>query len=317
MNLLCGRQEIALRGNKDCGRLCLEQPLQNDGNFRTLLRYRAQHGDDILKKHIQSAGGNAMYNSPVVQNELINIISEVIQQNIISQINNVKYFTVLADETSDVSRIEQFSLCVRHVSLEKMELREDFLEFVGVEDLTGKGLVNTIKVKLQKLGLNLNNLRGQGYDGASAMRGIFNGVQAQIQAEYPTAIYTHCASHCFNLCLNDASNIRAIRNCIGTIKEICNFFRASARRTAIMKSKLGATTLKAEGLKKYCETRWIERHEAMITWRLRSWRLRSGKKGEKRVVEERVKVVPIVNHIRQALTLIRKFAENNILDFEK
>ncbi len=38
---------------------------------------------------------------------------------------------------------------------------------------------------------------------------------------------------------------------------------------------------------------------------------------EKRVVEKRVKVVPVVNQIRQALTLIRKFAENNILDFEK
>ncbi len=48
---------------------------------------------------------------------------------------------------------------------------------------------------------------------------------------------------------------------------------------------------------------------SLITWRLRS--------GKKRVVEKRVKVVPVVNHIRQALTLIRKFAENNILDFEK
>ncbi len=54
-----------------------------------------------------------------------------------------------------------------------------------------------------------------------------------------------------------------------------------------------------------------------ITWRLRSWRLRSGKKGEKRVVEKRVKVFPVVNQIRQAYMPLRKFAENNILDFEK
>lgn len=35
-----------------------------------------------------------------------------IQRNICTKIKKVKYFTILADETTDISRIEQFSLCV-------------------------------------------------------------------------------------------------------------------------------------------------------------------------------------------------------------
>lgn len=51
---LCGRQMIPLRGHQDSGRLCLEEPINNDGNFRALLRYRIQGGDNILKQHVLS-----------------------------------------------------------------------------------------------------------------------------------------------------------------------------------------------------------------------------------------------------------------------
>lgn len=52
---LCGRQDLALRGDKDSGRLTLEELVNNDGNFRVLLRYRANGGDTVLVDHIQTA----------------------------------------------------------------------------------------------------------------------------------------------------------------------------------------------------------------------------------------------------------------------
>lgn len=48
--LFCGRQEIALRGHQDSGLLQLEEPTENDGNFRALLCFRAQAGDTALMK---------------------------------------------------------------------------------------------------------------------------------------------------------------------------------------------------------------------------------------------------------------------------
>lgn len=47
---------------------------------------------------------------------------------------------------------------------------------------------------LSKMGINLNYLKGQGYNGAGAMSGRLRGLQAKISEKYPSAIYVHCAS---------------------------------------------------------------------------------------------------------------------------
>lgn len=38
-------------------------------------------------------------------------------------------------------------------------------------------------------------VRGQGYDGASNMRGEFNGLRAMISRDNPSAHYIHCFAH--------------------------------------------------------------------------------------------------------------------------
>lgn len=259
--LFCGRQEIALRAHRDAGPLALETPVINDGNLRSLVRIRIESGDEALLDHILNSGANSMYLSPEIQNELINIIGQYIQQKIVAKINKSKFFTVLADETTDISRIEQFSLCVRY--LDNNDIREDFLTFVPVQNVTGSGLAKTLKETLVSLGLDLNKMRGQGYDGAAAMSGTFRGCQAIIRDEFPKALYTHCVSHCLNLCLNDASKVTAIKNTIGTIGEVCTFFRISAHRSAVLKTKLKDDNKSSSTLIKYCETRWVERHDSV------------------------------------------------------
>lgn len=113
-------------------------------------------------------------------------------------------------------------------------MREDFLRFVPVKDVTGEGLSNTIIVSCEDLKLNLKYLQGQGYDGASAMSGQFQGCSARITAKHPQALYVHCASHSLNLAVGDACSIPIIRNTLGTINEIINFFRCSAKREATL-----------------------------------------------------------------------------------
>ncbi|XP_040358829.1 uncharacterized protein LOC115317472 [Ixodes scapularis] len=81
--LLCGRQDLALGGDNDSGRLTLEESVKNDGNFRALLRYRANVRDCILAEHIRTAGNNAVYTSPTIQNEVISIIGNLIQDKIV------------------------------------------------------------------------------------------------------------------------------------------------------------------------------------------------------------------------------------------
>ena len=53
--LTCGRQNIALRGNREEGAVDSKgiEPKSNDGNFRSLLRYRIRGGDKELIRHCE------------------------------------------------------------------------------------------------------------------------------------------------------------------------------------------------------------------------------------------------------------------------
>ncbi|XP_063215616.1 zinc finger MYM-type protein 1-like [Bacillus rossius redtenbacheri] len=261
-----GRQEIPLRGHRDSGRITVEEPTNNDGNFRALLRLQARAGDSLLNEHINSGRGNAMYISPTVQNELLSLIGKQIQENVLERIKKAKFFTVLGDKTTDISYVEQFSLCVRYVDIDLIDIREDFLTFVPVYDVTGAGIASTIKTELLKLGLEMTNLRGQGYDGAGAMSGHLNGVQAIIRKDCPKALYTHCSSHVLNLCLNYAAKTDVIRNCFFTISEVASFFRGSAQRTKILKEGLEVAGILNSVVHNYNDTRWVERHDCVAVF---------------------------------------------------
>ncbi|CAN7939947.1 unnamed protein product [Ixodes hexagonus] len=222
--LFCGRQGIALRGHRDAGPLTLEDPLENDGNFCVLVRLKIRSEDDLLTDHLETAPGNATYYlSPQIQNEILVASSTLVQQTIVSRVNSAKCFSLLADETTDISGTEQMSVCVRYLLNDK--LHEDFLAFVEVTNLTwsGQGLASTLMALLRDKGVDATYLCGQGYDGAANMSGRLNGVQAVIQREHPAALYMHCASHSLNLALCGSCNVPEMRNAFSVVQEVCAF----------------------------------------------------------------------------------------------
>lgn len=87
---------------------------------------------------------------------------------------------------------EQFSLCVWYVEHETIDIKEYYLAFVPLTDLSGSGPAKTLKTELVHLVLDLNCTRGQGYDGAVVMSGSFRGAQAPIREAYPLAVYALC-----------------------------------------------------------------------------------------------------------------------------
>lgn len=269
--IFIGRQEIASRGHRDSGPILQENPTENDGNFRSLLRFRMDSGDDVLKKHLLVSESKIAYTSPKIQNEIIEICGDIILRKNILRINQSGCFTVLADETTDVSGIEQFSLCVRYVHIVdgKAILREDFLKFVPVNDVTGQGLANTLIKTLQDLKVNLNQICGQGYDGASAMSGKFQGCAARVVEQYIQALYVHCANHSLNLAVGDTCEIPIIRNSLSTINEVIKFFRNSAQRQQSLDQAISQieNDVEKKRLKKYCETRWVDRLDAVTTFK--------------------------------------------------
>ncbi|XP_033221203.1 zinc finger MYM-type protein 1-like [Belonocnema kinseyi] len=201
--IFCGRQDLLLRGHRDAGPIndVFEELDDNDGNFRALLRYRGRHDND-LKKMLENSNENALYISPTIQNEIFDACNDVIRNQIVNKVNALSCFVIIADETQDIACIEQFSLC-----------------FVPLLDMTGRGIAQIILDNLRSFGVDISKARGQVYDGAAAINGKFNGVQAAIRETLPLALYVHCAPHCLNLAVSDACNVSLIRNCMGTVQK--------------------------------------------------------------------------------------------------
>ncbi|KAK4874632.1 hypothetical protein RN001_013992 [Aquatica leii] len=266
----CGRQELALRGTNDSGHVSVtdEEPVTNDGNFRTILKMRIKRGDTKLLKHCKNIALNATYMSGRVQNDLISICGEIIQKEIVKCFNEAKVFSVLINETSDISGHKQLLLCVRYTKKVKTcyVVKEDFLGFVKVDNTTAQLLAATIIASLKNLDIDCNNMVGQGYDGAAVKKGALNGVQAIIRKSFPRALFVHCSSHSLNLALCHLYNVPSIRNCIETVKAIGNFLRASPKRTSFLQARIRANFSDAtwQKLTPMSKTRWVENHNALL-----------------------------------------------------
>ena len=263
---LCGRLGLPLRGHRDDSKYHPEVGSYSQGgvgNFVELLNFRVRGGDTLLQEHLKNCPKNASYISKTTQNDLIKSCGQVITDKIVDEVKRNKFFTIIADEAADSSNKEQMSLVLRFVD-DNRNIREDFVRFLHCKwGLCGADLAKLILNALTDLSLNINDCRGQGYDGAVA--GHINGLSAHILRLNRKAIYTHCYSHRLNLAICDSCSVPLVRNAFMQIKELSYFFNLSDGRQMLLEKNVlkycpDSNKMK---LKDVCRTRWIERVNGM------------------------------------------------------
>lgn len=90
-SIFCATHDLSI-----CGK-------QSDiGVFNDLLDFQVEAGDTRLEEHFTSAG-NAKYTSVQVQNEIITICGDIPREQIMGEANTEFTFSVLADETEDIT----------------------------------------------------------------------------------------------------------------------------------------------------------------------------------------------------------------------
>ena len=266
ITILCGKQGLPLRGHRDDGVDFGQGSVSsNQGNFIELVHFRAET-DEVLANHLKNAPKNALYTSKTIQNSLIEVVRQRILRDIISEVNKAKYYTIIADEVTDLSNKEQLSLALRYVL--DGRVKEVFVDFIFVERITGEVLAQAILQWLATWNIPHSDIRGQCYDGASNMAGARSGCMAIIQQKVPKAVYFHCASHRLNLAIVSACNISAFKNVESYIGEIARFFDYSAKRQRLLDTCMEKVVpeAKAKKLKDACRTRWVERVDSYVVF---------------------------------------------------
>ncbi|KAF0711333.1 Uncharacterized protein FWK35_00034325 [Aphis craccivora] len=119
--LYCAKQGIAIRGHEE------DSKSINKGNFIELLTLRAKDNNLIQRYYLDKEKSfNYVHHSYL--NMFLTYMSDYILKSIISEILSAGIFSILIDETQDLSRHEQVSVFIRYVNnLEPKEVKENSL----------------------------------------------------------------------------------------------------------------------------------------------------------------------------------------------
>ena len=122
-----GRQGIALQGNKE------------EDNFTQLLSLLGAKDENIIKT--MKGEGGFKYTHHDTQNEILDIMAAHVLRKKLSDIQERQFYSMMADEYTDVSNLEQLSFCVRTVDND-FEVKEDFLGFYELTNIKSETIVN-------------------------------------------------------------------------------------------------------------------------------------------------------------------------------
>jgi hypothetical protein len=162
----CWRQNIAISGHAN--EAIPLRPVEeyqpgivlgdkNRGNFMQLMEFRREAGDQSFDSYVNK---KALYTSPAIQNEILNIKASQLTIKTVAQVTKSKYFSVIADETRDISNVEQLCVALRFYDMDTVQ--ETFLSFVPLASL--KGNILSPQAYCHSLILNGKHIRLIMYD---------------------------------------------------------------------------------------------------------------------------------------------------------
>lgn len=133
-------------------------------------------------------------------------------------------------------------------------------------------MADAVTSTLTELGIDILNCRGQSYDNAANMSGIYNGLQAKIKEISRLADYVPCSAHSLNLvgeCAAESSQEACLF--FSLLQELYNFFAAPTQRWELLQTHFTVKSLsttrwsaRADACKSLRES-WKEIHTALVT----------------------------------------------------
>ena len=178
-------------------------------------------------------------------------------------IRSNNFYTILADESSDVTKLEQLSFTVR-----SCDEHYNVKDFVGIFEcsngISADALITYITDMLLRCNLDPHKIVGIGFDGASTMK----SVAAKLKTIYGVqASYFHCLAHCNELIVKDAHEISSmLSDSLGICQTLYALIGAYPKRIALLEGiqkdaqyEVESEDYKILRLRSLSVTRWTTR----------------------------------------------------------
>lgn len=180
----------------------------HNGNYMMCLELIAEF-DPFLAKHIKDHGnpgsGKTSYLSSSICNEFLTLMAKKVVHEMVNELKENKYFSLVVDSTPDVGHVDQLSIILRYVARDGSPV-ERFFKFLPRVGHKAKDLKEAVDSFLAEYGIDIKDCVGQSYDNASNMSGTYNGLQKLIETMNYMATYVPCAGHSLNLVLSWAAD---------------------------------------------------------------------------------------------------------------
>ena len=232
-------------------------------NLRQLLKLRAEDVPELME-WVE----NGIYLSHDIINELINMMGNAVLRSIVADLRKKsQLFSLIADESRDISNKEQLTCVLRWISTTGLSVHEDFLGMYELEKTDAETITTSLKDILPRCNLTIDDCRWQTYDGAANMAGSRNGVAARISSENPRVLYIHCGNHTLDLALHDCvKESEIISEELKVVQDLAVFIRSSPTRMVqyqhIVKD-INDNAMQVENPHLLCPTRWTVRTKAI------------------------------------------------------
>ena len=174
---------------------------------------------------------------------MIIMLSDLIKEDLVAKIKTSSAFSLLTDEVTDISNIQQLLTFLRYYGVEKGTTETCFANTSNLlaESATSAADSESIFLSLQdliknELSLDLKDLKAFCSDGASVMTGKNSGVAAKFRQldDCNTMINVHCICHRLALACGDTGNeLKFISDFELTLTQLWIFFKNSPKRLTI------------------------------------------------------------------------------------
>ena len=130
-------------------RLSVHSHNDSESNFCQLFLLRTQDDPNFqewLHKEINR------FTSSAIQNEILKVMAMHILRSILKNIKSSSYYSIMADETTDIINKEQFVICIRWVDND-LNANEDFIGLHELSVTNAETLAFILKDVVLRLGL--------------------------------------------------------------------------------------------------------------------------------------------------------------------
>ncbi len=139
-------------------------------------------------------------------------------------------FSIMVDESTDISCTKLVALSIRYYSERMKTIINTYLGSSEIVKADAVGLEGAVRLMLDEWKLEGKNMIGLGTDGAAAMVGEHNSLQALLRRTWPHITHIRCVCHALDLAARDAVRKAMPSNIEYMVRVTFNWFAHSFQR---------------------------------------------------------------------------------------